>query len=270
MSNDSDYSTTVIYKITCNDPNITDKYVGHTIDFVRRRKEHKNNICNEQSAYCNLKLYKFIRDNGGWDNWKMEVIAFYNCNNLNEARQKEQEHYVELKATLNSVEPFNPKSINADTKDMLTNAYDGLFDNFKHKLPDKPYKFFCEKCDCKCRDKTDWDKHVKTIKHNSDGFQPKFECNLCNYKCAVASLLEKHKLTTKHKTRQIESDKQVKCADVTQSSNDTDIMALVKQLLIQNDELKNTIIEQSIYHKKETAEIFNKIIESIRPTSNNI
>lgn len=270
MSEISDYSTTVIYKITCKDPNIIDKYVGHTVDIVRRRKEHKYSTSNAKSACYNLKLYKFIRDNGGWDNWKMEVIAFYECNNLREARQKEQDHYIELKASLNSVEPFNPKQNNSNNIDMLTNEGDALFDNFKHKLPVKPYKLFCEKCDCKFRDKTDMGKHMKTQKHNSDGVPPSFECNLCDYKSNVASLLEKHKLTTKHKTRQIEFDKKNEGKDVTKSSTDTDIMALVKQLLIQNDELKNTIIEQSIDHKKETAEIFNKIIESIRPASNNI
>ena len=94
MAEISDYSTTVIYKITCKDPNITDKYVGHTVDFVRRRKEHKYNVFNEKSIYRDIKLYKFIRDNGGWDNWKMEVVAFYECSNLREARQKEQEHYI--------------------------------------------------------------------------------------------------------------------------------------------------------------------------------
>ena len=112
MSEVSDYSTTVIYKITCKNPNITDKYVGHTIDFVRRRKEHKNNVCNENSVCRDIYLYKFIRDNGGWNNWKMEVIAFYECNNLHEARQKEQEHYIELNASLNSVEPCKTKEVN--------------------------------------------------------------------------------------------------------------------------------------------------------------
>ncbi len=36
-----DYSTTIIYKITCNDSNVTDKYVGHTTNFVQRKHAHK-------------------------------------------------------------------------------------------------------------------------------------------------------------------------------------------------------------------------------------
>jgi hypothetical protein len=104
-----DYSNTIIYKITCKDPNVNDKYVGHTIDFAKRKYAHSNNARSENSPNYNLKLYKFIRDNGGWNNWKMEIVNFYNCNNLHEAKEKEQEHYIELQATLNSIEPLKPK-----------------------------------------------------------------------------------------------------------------------------------------------------------------
>jgi hypothetical protein len=45
-----------------------------------------------------LKIYKIIRENGGWDNWNMVEIAKYNCNDSTEARIKEQLHYEELNA----------------------------------------------------------------------------------------------------------------------------------------------------------------------------
>ena len=41
----------------------------------------------------------------------MDIIAFYKCKDLNEARQKEQEHFVELNATMNSIEPFPSKPV---------------------------------------------------------------------------------------------------------------------------------------------------------------
>ena len=44
---DIDYSKTIIYKIVCNDLNITDVYVGHTTNFIKRKARHKydcNNI----------------------------------------------------------------------------------------------------------------------------------------------------------------------------------------------------------------------------------
>ena len=104
---DIDYSNTIIYKITCKDASITDKYVGHTTNFVQRKHAHKQSSQNNKTSNYDTKLYRVIRDNGGWANWKMEIINFYNCKNQYEARVKEQEHYIDLNATLNSIEPLN-------------------------------------------------------------------------------------------------------------------------------------------------------------------
>ena len=98
----TDYSNTIIYKITCKNPDIIDIYVGHTVDFVKRCYAHKNSSMHDENK---LKLYETIRANGGWDNWKMEIIHHFSCNNANEARIQEQEYYVLLKANLNSIEP---------------------------------------------------------------------------------------------------------------------------------------------------------------------
>ena len=98
----TDYSNTIIYKITCKNPDVIDTYVGHTIDFVKRCYAHKNASAHDENK---LKLYETIRANGGWNNWKMEIIHYFSCNNANEARIKEQEYYELLKANLNSIEP---------------------------------------------------------------------------------------------------------------------------------------------------------------------
>ena len=42
-----DYANTVIYKIVCNDLSITELYVGHTTDFIRRKWSHRNNCIYE-------------------------------------------------------------------------------------------------------------------------------------------------------------------------------------------------------------------------------
>jgi GIY-YIG catalytic domain len=101
-----DYSNTIIYKITCKDPNIKDVYVGHTTNFVQRKHAHKNSCSNENSSNYNCKLYQAIRNNGGWNNWNMEIVNFFNCNDHYEARKKEQEYFELLNATLNSIEPM--------------------------------------------------------------------------------------------------------------------------------------------------------------------
>jgi hypothetical protein len=112
-----DYSNTIIYKITCNDSNISDIYVGHTTNFVQRKYSHKQNCINDKSPNHKCKVYDVIRNNGGWDNWNMEIINFFNCHDHYEARQKEQEYFISLGATLNSVEPLSSKpSLNKSVK----------------------------------------------------------------------------------------------------------------------------------------------------------
>jgi hypothetical protein len=71
-NNNSNYSNTVIYKIYCKDKNINDIYVGNTTNFQARKYHHK--LAYENCEGC-LKIYKTIRENGGWDNWDIEEIA---------------------------------------------------------------------------------------------------------------------------------------------------------------------------------------------------
>jgi hypothetical protein len=164
-----DYSNTIIYKITCKDPNVNDKYVGHTIDFAKRKYAHSNNARSENSPNYNLKLYKFIRDNGGWNNWKMEIVNFYNCNNLHEAKEKEQEHYIELQATLNSIEPLKPKC------DITTVC--------KNEIPNdiNISNFYCKERDVVCCKQSDWQRPVSSKKHNRERTDTtKFRCEICD------------------------------------------------------------------------------------------
>ena len=104
-----DYSKTIIYKIVCNDLNITDLYVGHTTQFTKRKCGHKSKCNNLNSKSYNLIIYKTIRDNGGWENWSMIEIEKYNCNDSNEATARERHWYEILQAKLNSCCPYRSK-----------------------------------------------------------------------------------------------------------------------------------------------------------------
>ena len=53
---DIDYSNTIIYKITCTNPEIKDVYVGHTTNFVQRKHCHKQGCNNTKSSNYNCKL----------------------------------------------------------------------------------------------------------------------------------------------------------------------------------------------------------------------
>ena len=106
-----DYSNTIIYKITCKNLLVNELYVGHTTNFIQRKHTHKSSCINEKSKNYKCKLYDVIRKNGGWNNWKMEIVDIYNCRDHNEAIKKELEMTQTLNATLNSIE-LKPKIVN--------------------------------------------------------------------------------------------------------------------------------------------------------------
>jgi hypothetical protein len=100
-----DYNNTIIYKIISNNPDITECYVGHTTKFIQRKRKHKECCNNEKSKSYNYNVYKFIRENGGWDNWTMVEIEEYPCADMNEACSRERYWYENLNAKLNKNVP---------------------------------------------------------------------------------------------------------------------------------------------------------------------
>jgi vacuolar-type H+-ATPase subunit H len=100
-----DYANTVIYKIVCNDLSITECYVGHTTDFVRRKQQHKFNSTYSKGKEFNTKLYKTIRNKGGFGNWCMIEIEKYPCKDVQEAKKKEREWFENINSKLNTCYP---------------------------------------------------------------------------------------------------------------------------------------------------------------------
>ena len=99
------YANTVIYKIVSNDISITECYVGSTTDFVSRKVSHKNACANEKGIMYNRKVYRTIRDNGGWAEWSIIELEKYPCKDSNEARLKEREWFERLNSSLNTNYP---------------------------------------------------------------------------------------------------------------------------------------------------------------------
>lgn len=150
-----DYSNTIIYKIACKDTSIQELYVGHTTNFVQRKHAHKQSCVNPKSPNHNCKLYTIIRANGGWKNWIMNIVHFFNCNNQCEARTKEQEYFILLNATLNSVEPMpTPKP----TIKTVPNV---------NETTNSPKTYHCELCNLITRSSKDYKTHLATRKHKT-------------------------------------------------------------------------------------------------------
>jgi hypothetical protein len=100
------YSNSCVYKICCNDINITDCYVGSTTNLNERRRQHKNACNNENNKSYNINVYKFIRDNGGWGNWTVVLVESYpECKSREELFRFERYHMEQLEAMLNSSVP---------------------------------------------------------------------------------------------------------------------------------------------------------------------
>ena len=95
-----DYSKTIIYKIQHEDDDEL-LYVGHTTDFTKRKSAHKQGTNNPNNRVYNLKVYKIIRDSGGWDRFRMIEIKKYPCNDANEAEAEEDRIMQEMKANMN-------------------------------------------------------------------------------------------------------------------------------------------------------------------------
>lgn len=102
------YAKSVIYKLCCKDPSITDVYVGSTINKNRRKQQHKS-CCNneniENNKSYNYYVYEFIRSHGGFFNWDMVVIEDFPCNSKQQLETRERYWLDELKATLNKQIP---------------------------------------------------------------------------------------------------------------------------------------------------------------------
>ena len=107
-----------IYKICCDDcPEFV--YVGSTKAFRERKRRHRRNLLNSRPE----KLYNTIRDNGGWDNWRMVIIEDCGEITLTEARIKEEEHRVKLNANLNSIKCFRTEEQKEETKKNAQTKY---------------------------------------------------------------------------------------------------------------------------------------------------
>lgn len=66
---------THLYVISCKDSRVKERYIGYTTDWdkcVEYRSDSYDNGSNAKS-----KLYTFVRDHGGWDNWDMTIIGTY-------------------------------------------------------------------------------------------------------------------------------------------------------------------------------------------------
>jgi hypothetical protein len=135
------YANTIIYKIVCNDENITDVYVGHTINFQRRKRQHKSHCNTLTSNHYNLKVYEKIRAKGGWSRWNMTVIEEFPCDNKKEAAIRERYYFEELNANLNTCIPNQSQKEYDEINKTKIKLYQKEYQE-KNKTKIKEYQYY--------------------------------------------------------------------------------------------------------------------------------
>jgi len=269
-----DYSSTLFYKIFCKDALVEELYIGHTTNFVQRKHAHKQSCSNTKTINHNCKLYRVIRDNGGWDNWKMQIIAFHECGDLMQAKKYEQKYFEEYKATLNSIEPLpkpKPKIIKEVIKKEkqlfscnlcnvhfgTTKLYEVHNQTKKHikmtlnpevpKNSENAKKFMCDKCNFICSKTSDWNRHIVTRKHlntdiiltNTDYIAPK---NAKHFQCNCGNVYKHRQSLFTHKKKCTHNDSNFTSISSNQTIEDIDKESLIKMLLKNQD-----VMEKMIY-----------------------
>ena len=195
-----DYSKCVIYKLCCNDTSIKEIYIGSTCNFRKRKNDHKSACHNENHIGYNFKVYQFIREHGGFQNWQMIMIHEQSVNNKLEKERLERTFIEDLKPSLNCAIPTRTmKEWRSDNKEHVSEYYKQYYEtNKEHKteykkeyyIANKEHKSYLnkqyyethkehknQKHDCECGGKyTQQNKtiHLKTKKHQ------KYETNAIN------------------------------------------------------------------------------------------
>jgi hypothetical protein len=165
-----------VYKIYCKNQDITDCYVGATKDFNRRISDHKYAIKNKHN-----KLYNFIREHEGIDNWDFVCIEDNIEYNLLQDREK---YWIKhLKPTLN-IQLVNIQLVNIQ----LVNI--------------KKIEYTCEFCNNEYKTKSSLNYHKKTTKkclilRDAIDTATFFECNTCEFKTTVKVSFNLHKCKLK-------------------------------------------------------------------------
>jgi hypothetical protein len=261
MTSLTDYSNTVIYKISCRDPTVSGVYVGHTVDFIKRKYAHQKS--SEDNKCTNL-LYRTIRMHGGWDNWEMKMVGFFHCNNLTEAREKEQEFFISLNASLNSVEPMPNRVVrekvnkpvvavneNVEETDMKETA---VVKHAVEKVELEPViladgRFSCKICEYVCQTKQHYKQHCFTKKHTKNVEYSMHKCQRCGKLYKERTGLWRHSKV---------------CVYEPQPTNiQHNFIDEVKQLITESRELRNYVVGHTVEFKEMLKEHRNDMKEII-------
>ena len=98
-----------VYMISCKDYNVNEFYIGSTCNLKKRIKNHKSNCYNENSKKYNYEVYRYIRENCGFQNFEFNVLYTGLHISANRTVQKENDFIKDYRPTLNSYAAYQSK-----------------------------------------------------------------------------------------------------------------------------------------------------------------
>jgi recombinational DNA repair protein (RecF pathway) len=104
MGRKQDFSQSTIYHIRVIETKMV-AYVGSTTNFKQRCATHKSNC----KIGLTLPIYKYIRDNGGFDLFEIIPVAFLQLNDVVELRIEEQKEMDKYTDKLNALKAYISK-----------------------------------------------------------------------------------------------------------------------------------------------------------------
>ena len=161
----NNYQDALIYTIKTDNG----LYVGSTIDFVDRKKNHKVDCFNESRTGYNRKVYKNIRENGG--DYTIEIYKMFPCNSDKELRIEEESVRKYLNANLNMQKCFTSEEEVREQKSEYAKTDKNKiskkvwYENNKETICEKMSKKITCECGCPTTQGT-LNRHRKSNKHN--------------------------------------------------------------------------------------------------------
>jgi len=129
-----------------------ESYVGSTKNLKQRKQTHKS--CCNNIKKSNVKLYKFINENGGFKCCEIVPVELYECVSKREAECREEYWRRGYKATLN-----------------MKQAYVSEIEKQINIKINNNKRYICDSIECQCGGKykpQHKQTHFKSIKHNQN------------------------------------------------------------------------------------------------------
>ena len=193
----------IVYKLFSKNLDNTEFYIGSTIDFHQRQLSHKSCCNNVKSRGYNLSVYKYIRDNGGFDEWNFEILELGEYENKKLLYDRERFFITTLNPSLNGNIPNRTeKEYYQDNKEIICKTTKEYYQKNKEIINNRAKEHYQDN-----KEKIN-ERHREYYQKNKEGTneyyqkkkekrKEKIECEVCNCKITNGSKL-RHNKSQKH------------------------------------------------------------------------